>query len=83
VLSAAAQEVEQKPASDLSLEEPPEEPQHEVADRRSSELDVHSEPEIERTPEPEANSEPAWVDVEPPPIRMQGGLLAALFGRKK
>ena len=46
-------------------------------------VDVHSQPETERVPEPETNSEPAPVDGEPQPVRKQGGLLAALLGRKK
>ena len=47
------------------------------------EVDVHSEPETERRSEAETNSELAPVDGEPQPVRKQGSLLAALFGRKK
>jgi hypothetical protein len=49
----------------------------------SAELDVHSGPEIEQTPEAETKSEEAPVNVEPQPANEQRGLLAALFGRKK
>jgi hypothetical protein len=47
------------------------------------ELEVHSEPETVRIPEAETNSEPARVDGEPQPVRKQGGLLAALFRRRR
>jgi hypothetical protein len=49
----------------------------------SAELDVHSGPEIEQTPEAETKSEETSVDVEPQPTHKQSGLLATLFGRKK
>jgi hypothetical protein len=49
----------------------------------SAELDVHSGPEIEQTPEAELRSEETPVDVEPQPASKQNGLLATLFGRKK
>ena len=52
-------------------------------EQHRAEVDVHSQPETERVPEAETNSEPAPVDGEPQPVRKQGGLLAALFGRKK
>jgi hypothetical protein len=83
ILATPKQDVERNPAFDLLSEEPPEEPQHEVAEQHATEVDVQSQRESERIPEAEANSEPARVDVEPQPVRKQGGLLAALFGRKK
>jgi hypothetical protein len=49
----------------------------------SAELDVHSGPESEQTPEAETKSEEIPVDVEPQPANEQRGLLATLFGRKK
>jgi hypothetical protein len=49
----------------------------------SAELDVHSGPEIEQTPEAETKSEAASFNVEPQPTHKQSGLLAALFGRRK
>jgi len=83
ILSTAEQDVERSPASDLLSEEPPEEPQHEVAKQHAAEADVRSEAESERVPDAEANSEPAPVKVEPQPVRKQGGLLAAWFGRRQ
>ena len=83
LLSTAGQDVERNPASDLKAVEPPEKPQHEAHEHRSGDVDVHSQPETERVSEPETNSELAPVDGEPQPVRKQGGLLAALLGRKK
>jgi hypothetical protein len=79
VLSTTEQNAERSPEADLL----PEEPQHEVAEQHTAEVDVQSLCESEPIPEEEANSEPVRIDVEPPPVRKQGGLLAALFGRKK
>jgi hypothetical protein len=83
VLNSAEQDVERNPEADLLPGQPPEEPQHEVAEQHTAEVDVQSQRESEPIPEEEANSEPAPVDVEPQPVRKQGGLLAALFKRKK
>jgi len=83
LLSTAGQDVERNPASDLKGVEPPEKPQHEAHEPRSGDVDVHSPPETERVSEPETNAELAPVDGEPQPVRKQGGLLAALLGRKK
>jgi hypothetical protein len=89
ILSTAEQDVERdldverSPASNLLSEESPKEPQHEADEQHSGELDVYSEPEIEQRLEAEINSEPAPVDVEPQPVRKQGGLLSALFGRRR
>ena len=82
-LSTAGQDVERNPASDLKAVEPPEKPQHEAHEPRSGDVDVHSPPETERVSEPETNAELAPVDGEPQSVRKQGGLLAALLGRKK
>jgi hypothetical protein len=49
----------------------------------SAELDVHSGPESEQTPEAETKSDEVLVDVEPQPANEPRGLLATLFGRKK
>jgi hypothetical protein len=49
----------------------------------SYEIDVHSRPESEQTPEAETKSEETPVDIEPQPANKQNGLLATLFGRKK
>ena len=83
LISTAGQDVERNPASDLKGVEPPEKPQHEAHEHRSGDVDVHSPPETERVSEPETDSELAPVDGEPQPVRKQGGLLAALLGRKK
>ena len=79
ILSTAEQDEERSPEADLL----PEEPQHEVAEQHAAEVDVQSQRESEQIPEAEANSEPAPVDVEPQPVRKQGGLLSALFGRRR
>jgi hypothetical protein len=47
------------------------------------EADASREPEPEPIAEPEADAEPFRVDLERQPVRKQGGLIAALFGRKK
>jgi hypothetical protein len=82
ILSTAEQDVERNPTSDPMLGEPPEEPKHEADEQRSGDVDVHSQAKTERVSEPETNSEPAPVDVERQPVREQGGLLSALFGRR-
>jgi hypothetical protein len=82
ILSTAEQDVERNPTSDPILGEPPEEPKHEADEQRSGDVDVHSQAKTERVSEPETNSEPAPVDVERQPVREQGGLLSALFGRR-
>jgi hypothetical protein len=82
ILSTAERDVERNPTSDPILGEPPEEPKHEVDEQRSGDVDVHSQAKTERVSEPETNSQPAPVDVERQPVREQGGLLSALFGRR-
>ena len=82
-LSTAEQNVERNPTSDPILGEPSEVSQHEAHEQHSRDVDVHSPPETERVSEPETNAELAPVDGEPQPVRKQGGLLAALLGRKK
>jgi hypothetical protein len=82
ILSTAEQDVERNPTSDPMLGEPPEEPKHEADEQRSGDVDVHSQAKTKRVSEPETNSQPAPVDVERQPVREQGGLLSALFGRR-
>jgi hypothetical protein len=82
ILSTAEQDVGRNPTSDPMLGEPPEEPKHEADEQHSGDVDVHSQAKTERVSEPETNSEPAPVDVERQPVREQGGLLSALFGRR-
>jgi hypothetical protein len=48
-----------------------------------SELALHPEVEAERMSETETVSAPSQVDVELPPVRKQGGLLATLLGRRE
>jgi hypothetical protein len=48
-----------------------------------AELNVHSGPEFEQTPEAETTAEETLLDVESQPANKQGGLLATLFGRRK
>ena len=83
LLSTAEQDVERHPTSDPILRGPPEEPQREVAEQHAAEVDVQSQRGSEQIPEAKANPEPAPVDVEPQPVRRQGGLLSALFGRRR
>jgi hypothetical protein len=87
LLSTAENNVEMEPASDLLSEEPPDVPQHEVAEQedeaRSVDLEVHSGPEAERLSEVATDCELTQVDVEPQPVRRQRGLMAALFARKR
>ena len=82
ILSTAEQDVGRNPTSDPMLGEPPEEPKHEADEQHSGDVDVHSQAKTERVSEPETNSQPAPVDVERQPVREQGGLLSALFGRR-
>jgi hypothetical protein len=82
ILSTAEPDVERNPTSDPMLGEPPEEPKHEADEQRSGDVDVHSQAKTERVSEPETNSQPAPVDVERQPVREQGSLLSALFGRR-
>jgi hypothetical protein len=83
ILSTAEQDVERNHTSDLLSGETLEEPKHKVDKQRSGDVDAPSQPETERVSEPETNSEPTLVDVEPQPVREQGGLLSALLGRRR
>jgi hypothetical protein len=83
ILPATVQEVEREPAPDLLSEEPPEEPQHMVAEQEDEARSVDSGPEAERLSEVATDYELTQVDVEPQPVRRQSGLMAALFGRKR
>jgi hypothetical protein len=83
ILSTIEQDVERSPASGLLSEQPPEEPQHEVAEQQAVEADVQSYPETGRGPEGETNSEPSPFRLEPQPVRKRGGLLAAWLGRRR
>jgi hypothetical protein len=83
VLATAEQDVEKEPASAPLSVKAPEGSVRAADEQHLRELDVHSEPETERMPETEANSESDQVDVKPQPVRKQGGLLSALFGRRE
>jgi hypothetical protein len=83
VLSAEAQELERQPTPDLMSVKPSTEAEQEADEPHSVELEAQSKPEIERTPEAEANVEPVQVDVEPQPASTPRGLIGALFGRKR
>jgi hypothetical protein len=83
MLSITERDLETEPASaPLSVDAPAVSLQA-AEEQHLKELDLSSEPETERTPEAEGNSEPAQVDVEPQPVRRQVGLLSALFGRRE
>jgi hypothetical protein len=81
VLSTAEQTMASEPLP--TAPESREATDHGADESLSAELDVHSEPESEQTPEAEIKSEEIPVDVEPQPANEQRGLLATLFGRKK
>jgi hypothetical protein len=83
VLPTAEHDVMSEPAPISVAAELSEEVVQEADEQYLVELEVHSEPETVRIPEAETNSEPARVDGEPQPVRRQGGLLAALFGRRR
>ncbi|QRM33768.1 hypothetical protein [Microvirga sp. VF16] len=83
VLATAEQDVEREPASAPISLKAPEGSVRAADEQHLGELDVQSEPEIERIPEAEGNSELDQVDVESQPARKQGGLLSALFGRRE
>ena len=82
ILPTAEQDGEREPASAPHIGKAPETPCKRQTSRIGWKLDVHSEPETERIPEAETVSAPSQVDVERQPVRKQGGLLAALFGRR-
>ena len=81
ILSTAEQDVEREPASAPISVEAPEGSGREADEPRLGELDVHSEPEVGQIHEAETISAASQVDVERQPVRKQGGLLGALFGR--
>lgn len=82
VLSTAGHDVEREPASTpLSVLEAPEGSMREASEQHLGELDVSSEAEVETASEEGAGHESTQGDVEPQPVRTQGGLLSALFGR--
>jgi hypothetical protein len=86
ILSTAEQELQEEdrdPVHGPILKEPPGEPRHEVAEQTPLDLEDHSEPEAERTPEAEANLEPFQVQAGHQPVRKQGGLIAAMFRRRR
>ena len=82
ILATVEQDGEREPASaPLSVKAPDNSLQEADEDQRV-EMDVHSEPEVGQIHEAETVSTPSQVDVERQPVRKQGGLLAALFGRR-
>ena len=83
VLAPTEQDVEREPASAPLSVEAPEGSMREADEPHLGKLDVHTESETERIPEAETVSAPSQVDVERQPVRKQGGLLAALFGRRE
>ncbi len=84
VLSTAGQDVEREPASTpLSVLEAPEGSMREAGEQHLGGLDVSSEAKVEPASEEGAGHEPTQGDVEPQPVRTQGGLLSALFGRER
>ena len=86
ILSTATQDGEAEPAPVCEAVQPPEEAEQEAEQEANEphpvELEAYLEPEIEQTPEAEADVETAQADVEPQPARTPRGLMAALFGRK-
>lgn len=83
VLTSAAHDLETEPGSTPISVDTPTVSLQAADEQHPKELDLSSEPETERTPEAEGRPEPAQIDVEPQPVRKQGGGLSALFGRRE
>jgi hypothetical protein len=83
VLSTAAEAMEREPTPDPILGQLPEVPEHEEEEQPLLNLEDHMETEVEPASEAEADDQPSQVEVERQEPRRQGGLIAALFRRKK
>jgi hypothetical protein len=82
ILSTADQDVKREPVPSLAAEAP-EAVAQKVYEQQVLQADAGQESESEPTAEAEADAEPHRVHLEHQPVRNQGGLMAALFGRKK
>jgi hypothetical protein len=83
VLATTEQDMETEPASLLTTAATPEVTTQEADEQPVLEADACHNPEVELSVEPEADAEPHRVHLEHQPVRKQGVLIAALFGRKK
>ncbi len=83
ILSPADQDVNMEPAPSPAAAEAPQAVTQDTHESSAPEADASREPGSEPTAEVEADAEPFRVDLERQPVRKQGGLIAALFGRKK
>jgi hypothetical protein len=72
-----------EPAPSPAAAEAPQAVTQDTHESSAPEADASREPESEPTAEAEADAEPFRVELERQPVRKQGGLIAALFGRKK
>jgi hypothetical protein len=82
ILSTADQDVTREPAPSLAAEAP-EAVAQKAYEQQMLQADAGQESEAKPTAEAEADAEPHRVHLEHQPVRNQGGLMAALFGRKK
>jgi hypothetical protein len=82
ILSTADQDVTREPAPSLAAEAP-EAGAQKAYEQQMLQADAGQESEAEPTAEAEADAEPHRVHLEHQPVRKQGILMAALFGRKK
>jgi hypothetical protein len=82
ILSTADQDVTREPAPSLAAEAP-EAVAQKAYEQQVLQADAGQASESEPTAEAKADAEPHRVHLEHQPVRKQGGLIAALFGRKK
>jgi hypothetical protein len=82
ILSTADQDVTREPAPSLAAEAP-EAVAQKAYEQQVLQADAGQESESEPTAEAETDAEPHRVHLEHQPVRKQGVLIAALFGRKK
>jgi hypothetical protein len=81
VFSATQPDIERETAPLLTTAETPEAVVQDAQEKQAVQPDACGKSEVEPTVETDA--EPFQVHLERQPVRRQGGLVAALFGRKK
>jgi len=83
LLAMAGQDLETEHAPAPLSVKVPHNSMQEADEEQRQEMDVRSKPEFGQIPEAETRSAASQVDLELQPIRKQGGLLAAPFGRRE
>ncbi len=83
ILSTADQDVKREFAPSPAATDTPEVGAQDAHEQQVPQADACQEREVEPTAEAETDAEPFRVHLERQPVRKQGGLIAALFGRKK